>query len=84
MSCERWRRTATRLPRQALRWTPAGSFDHLVGGGQERFRNGEPELFRLITNSNLVGWITRKAGGLFSLENAAGIDGLAINIDLTR
>jgi hypothetical protein len=42
------------------------SLNYLVGGGQQRFRDGEANVLavlRLMTNSNLVGWMTGKAAG---------------------
>lgn len=57
-------------------------FDNLIGAREQRRGISMVSAFavlRLMTSSNLVGWIT--AAGLFALENPTGADaGLAISV----
>src|SRR5882757_3262980 len=62
-------------PRRDSRSPASVSFDHLVGGGQQRFRDGKAEgLRRLEVNDELeLGWPhDRKVGGFLALKDAAG------------
>jgi hypothetical protein len=50
------------------------SFDHLIGGGGQRFRDGKAERLgglQVDDQLDLHGLLHRQIGGLFALENAA-------------
>jgi hypothetical protein len=53
---------------------PATSFDHPVGAGEQRWRDGEAERFggfEIDDQLNLGGLLDRQVGGLLAFENAA-------------
>src|SRR6516164_2618432 len=55
----------------------AVSLDHLIGSGQQRFRDGETKrlgCFEVDDHLDFCELLHRKVGRLFTLENAPGID----------
>src|SRR5258708_384345 len=67
------RRRAAKLPRrQVQQETPAGSFDHLVSGGQQRRRNFQAKRFRGLEVDCEVEFgrlLEREFGGIGAVEN---------------
>jgi hypothetical protein len=56
---------------------PRQLFDHRVGGGQQRLRNGETERLRGLEIDDEIefgGLQDRKVGGLFAFQNTPNID----------
>jgi hypothetical protein len=50
--------------------------DHLVCGGQQRFRDGDAERFgglEVYEEFDFRGLLDREVGGLVALENSAGV-----------
>jgi hypothetical protein len=67
--------------RPCLLWAKSGhsahSFDHLIGGIQEPFRNRQTECLsglEIDVQLDFSGLLHRQVGGLVALENPAGID----------
>src|SRR3979490_721390 len=63
-------------------------FDYLVGGGQERFREGDAERLgglEIDDQLDLCDLLYREVRGFFALENAAGVNtDLAVRIKTVR